>query len=200
MAKALNFTLKSAQYAASPVKVDRKKLYGWTETLALDDEGRECTSVTMDETGTVMIPKGGIGMGILSPSSRWVDRASLVAVTAGGQKAELVPSSFDSPIALDKTVSAEEFLDYTITAMYQLETDAADLAAVLGDAIYSFVYNYRADYEGSAAFLIAQGGEVFMLLGYNPGFEFVGLEEAEAVAEDAADEDEESGDIDFAMF
>jgi hypothetical protein len=197
MAKALNFILQSAQYTAAPVKVDRKKLYGWTETLALDDDGRECKSVTMDETGTVMIPKGGIGMGILSPSSRWVERSSLIAVTADGQKAELIPSSYDNPITLDKTVNVEEFLNYTITAMYQLESD---LAAALGEAIYTFTFNYRADYEGSDAFLIAQGGDVFMLLGYNPGFEFIGLEEAEAVAEETADDEEESGDIDFAMF
>jgi hypothetical protein len=139
-------------------------------------------------------------MGILSSSSRWVERSSLIAVRSDGQKAELVPSSYDNPITLDKTVSVEEFLNYTITAMYQLETGAADLAATLGEAIYTFAYNYRADYEGSDAFLIAQGGEVFMLLGYNPGFEFVGLEEAEALAEETADDEEESGDIDFAMF
>jgi hypothetical protein len=200
MAKNLTFTIKGTDYAVAPVKIERKKLYGWTELIALDDDGELCSSVTVDETGSVIIPKGGIGMGILSPLSQWVDRSSLKAVDAGGKDVPLFPSSYDQPVILDKEVSAERFLDYTITALYQMD-DGAELAKALGSGIFTFSFNPRSDYEGSDAFLLAQGDTVFMLTGYEPGFEFIGLEEAELVEEsDDEVEEEEDGDIDFAMF
>jgi len=199
MAKNLTFNIKGTDYAAVPVKIERKKLYGWTELIALDDDGEPCSSVTIDETGSVIIPKGGIGMGILSPLSKWVDRSSLKAVDIAGKDAPLVPSSYDQPIILDKEVSVECFLDYTITALYQ--ADDAELAKALGDVIFTFSFNPRSDYEGSDAFLLVQGDTVFMLLGYEPGFEFIGLEEAEVVDEnDDEVEEAEDDDIDFAMF
>ena len=57
MAKNLSFTLDGAEYFAAPVKIERKKLYGWSEVIALDDEGNECSLVTVDETGSFIIPK-----------------------------------------------------------------------------------------------------------------------------------------------
>jgi len=101
MAKNLSFTLDGAEYFAAPVKIERKKLYGWSEVIALDDEGNECSLVTVDETGSFIIPKGGTGMGILAPDGKWADRSSLKAVDAEGKDAPLVPSSFDAPVVLD---------------------------------------------------------------------------------------------------
>jgi hypothetical protein len=66
MAKALVFKYKDNEYPFSPVKIERKKLYSWTETIALDDEGNECKLVSMDESGTVIIPKGSMGLGVLN--------------------------------------------------------------------------------------------------------------------------------------
>ena len=105
MARNLVFRINKAEMAAAPVKVDRKKLYGWTELKALDDEGRECRSATMDETGTLIIPKGGMGMGLLSPEREWVERSSLKAVRADGSDAEIIPSSYNAPIDLAETVT-----------------------------------------------------------------------------------------------
>ena len=71
MAKNLIFTLGGAEYAAAPVKIERKKLYGWSEIVALDAEGEKCAVVTVDETGSFIIPKGGLGLGILTPQGQW---------------------------------------------------------------------------------------------------------------------------------
>jgi hypothetical protein len=87
MAKNLAFTLEKAQYEAVPVKIERKKLYGWSELAAFDGGGEECSLMSLDETGSFIIPKGGAGLGILSPDGKWVDRASLKAVTADGKDA-----------------------------------------------------------------------------------------------------------------
>jgi hypothetical protein len=110
MARTLTFAVNGAEYSAAPVKLDRKKLYGWREIVALDDDGRECRMVNMDETGTLVIPKGGLGLGILSPENEWVERSSLKAVRADGSDAELVPSSFAASIPLEKTGTVKNFL------------------------------------------------------------------------------------------
>jgi hypothetical protein len=200
MARTLTFSLNEKEYPASPVKLERKKLYGWSQTIALDEDGRECTLITMDETGTMFIPKGGMGLGLLSPDNEWVERSSLKAVKLDGSDAELVPSSFSAPIALKDAVDFEEFFDHTITAVYQLDA-TEDFIAAVGEKIYSFSYNYRDSYAVSPAFLVVSSGTLFMLAGYKTEYEMLGLEQAGAIDEEDVEEDEEeeSDGLDFSM-
>ena len=39
MAKELSFSLAGAEYAAAPVKLERKKIYGWSDLVATDNSG-----------------------------------------------------------------------------------------------------------------------------------------------------------------
>ena len=202
MAKCLNFSLGGVVHSATPVKVDRKKLYGWSETKAFDEDGHECTLASTDESGSVIIPKGGAGLGIVSPDMQWVERSSLKAVKNDGSDAELLESSYDIRITLNRTVSAEEFLNHRITAVYQLDTDPI-FAKAIGDTIYTFTYNYRAAYEGSPAFLLVSGGQPFMLTGCECDFEMLSLKESGAIDSDddeIEDDDDSDTDIDFSMF
>jgi hypothetical protein len=201
VAKNLIFTLKGETFEADPVKSERKKLYGWSEVKTLDDGGEECISVQVDETGALIIPKGGLGMGILSPKGNWVDRSELKALTLDGKEAPLVPSSYDASIALGKPVTVEEFLDCTITAFYQLTGAPEEFVKAVGDSIFSFVYNLRADYEGADAFLLAQDNALYMLAGFTSNYEMLGLAEAAVLEDEAADTvEEEDEEIDFGMF
>jgi hypothetical protein len=199
MARTLRFSVNGAEYAASPVKVDRKKLYGWSEMIALDDDGRECSMVSMDETGTLIIPKGGLGMGILAPDFSWVERSSLKAVKPDGSEAELIPSSFDAPIVLDKTADEDEFLNHSITAVYQLDEAPPELITAVGDKIYTFTYSYRSSYAGSAAFLLAAAGTLFMLAGYKTEYEMLSLPQASAIDDEVEEEEETEDELDFSM-
>jgi hypothetical protein len=198
MSKVLTFTLGGKSFSLAPEKIDRKKIYGWQEKLVFDDDGKECTLAYTDDTGTLVMPKGGVGLGIVSPEGEWVERSSLKAQTLDGDDAALIPSSYDVPNALSKKVNSEEFLDYTITAVYQLGEDTAFCAA-LGDDIYTFEYIYRDGYETTTAFVLQSNGAAFMLLGYETGIEMLDLNQtAEIDAEDEnPDEDEEV--IDFTM-
>jgi hypothetical protein len=198
MARALSFCLDNVEYSGSPVKVDRKKLYGWSEIVALDDSGRECQVVSVDQTGTLIIPKGGVGLGILTPDAQWVDRSELQAVTMDGEPAVSRPSSYDAPVQLGEKASVEELLDLGITGIYQLEDVDPGLPAALGDDIYGFDYFYRAGYSGSRAYLMAADGVVFMFVGYANEFEMLGLEQATLVEPEDA-EAEESDDLDFSF-
>ena len=200
MARTLTFHLDDTEFAVSPTKVDRRKLYGWTQTLALDDAGRECELASMDGSGEFVIPAGGTGLGILGPDRTWVERSSLKAVTLDGADAPLLGSSFDSPVELGKVATIEDLLDCAITGVYQLE-DGATLAAALGDRVIAFDYMFRAGYAASQAFVLGAEGEAFMLVGVRNEYEYLGLEQAEGIDDAEGAEDEEDGDdIDFSMF
>lgn len=42
MAKELTFILSGAEYSSSPIKLERKKIYGWSALVATDKAGEEC--------------------------------------------------------------------------------------------------------------------------------------------------------------
>ncbi|MCD8173061.1 MAG: hypothetical protein LUD76_06315 [Alistipes sp.] len=200
MPRELNFRIKRKQYSAVPVKVDRRKLYGWTEILALDEQGRPCDLVTTDQTGTLIIPRGGTAMAILSPQGGWVERSTQRTVRDDGTQAELVPSSYSVVIDLREKVSEEEFLNHSITDFYQITETPEGLLRAIGNDIYTFRYTYLDSYETTPAFLMASGGVLYMLIGYRNRFEMLCLGDCETVDEDDDDYiDVEDNDIDFSM-
>jgi hypothetical protein len=199
MARTLTFILGGASFATTPAVVDRKKLYGWTETLALDDAGNPCSLATIDETGTFIVPKSGSGLGTLDQAGCWIERSQLKGIhVADGSEAAKVASSFAAPVELGLKVDENEVLDHAITAIYQL--DGADgLREAIGTDIYRFSYSYNGGWYGTNAFVLVSGENVFMLLGYRTEWDYVGLDQVGAIVEDAEAEDEDSGEIDFSM-
>lgn len=204
MAKALVFRFNNNEYPFSPVKIERKKLYGWTETIALDDEGNECKLVSMDESGTVIIPKGSMGLGVLNNNFEWVDKSEIIAVDEGGNELEPFPSSFSEPIELKDKVNPEELLNHSINSVYQLDEDGLcdDLKKEISDGeIFSFNFNYREGYEPKPAFLVESENKLFMLVGSPVEFSYIGLEEQGYIDELEAEDEELSDElgIDFSM-
>jgi len=204
MARTLTFSIQDTEYQVSPTKIDRKKLYGWTETIALDDNGNECKMVSTDESGTFIIPKGGTGLGILSENGNWLKRSQLQAVDQNGDPAYLIPSSFNVVIQLERKVSPEEFLNHNITATYQLDDTDESLIEIIGDDIYSFPYNYRDSYDGSPAFLMAAeipeiGKKLFLMIGALNVFEMISLDKM-GIIEDTEEEPDTEDELDFSMF
>jgi hypothetical protein len=205
MARELTFIVNGREHTSSPTKIDRKKLYGWTENIALDDEGNECQLVSMDESGTLIIPKGGIALGVVSGDGFWVQRSELQAVYEDGRPAELMPSSYSVPIELSKKVSVEEFLDYSIQSFYQMDGASDELINFIGNNIYSFTYCYRDSYEGKTAFLLTAVDEnknknLFMMIGVLNEFEMIGLAQTSVIEEEPETEEEEDTEMDFSMF
>lgn len=201
MARQLTFTLEEKEYAASPVKIDRRKLYGWTEVLALDDAGNPCEVVSTDDTGRYIIPRGGTAVGLLSPAGEWVERSQLQAVTPEGRSVELLPSSFSASIRLNGTATEEMLLDHDITDFYELTEASAELVEAVGDTIYTFDFCYTDGCEGNPAFLLAADDRLFLLVGRRMCFGMVGYEEPGFIDEDPDEGDDTTdGGVDFAMF
>lgn len=200
MARQLTFRIKRKEYTVIPVKIDRKKLYGWTEIIALDEQGRTCNLVSTDDTGTLIIPKGGTALGMLSSDGKWVERTQLKTVRQDGSEAEIIPSSFSVVIPLKQKVTDEEFLDYSITDFYQLDNVPDDLLKAIGDDIYTFDYTYLDSYETTPAFLMVADATLFMLLGYKNRFDMLCLGECSVVDDDDDYIEVTDDDIDFSMF
>jgi hypothetical protein len=157
----------------------------------------------MDESGTLIIPKGGIALGIIS-NGFWIQRSELKAVYEDGTPAELLPSSYSVPIELSKKVSVDEFLDHSIISFYQLDGASDELIDFVGGDIYSFTYCYRDSYEGKTAFLLTAGDDsknLFMMIGVRNEFEMLNLAQTAIVAEEPEiEEEDEDTEIDFSMF
>ncbi len=203
MAKELIFSIDGQEYPFGIRKLDRKKLYGWKETVAVDKEHNECIKATLDATGSFVIPKGGIALGTVDSAGDWVESSAIRAVTSSGEEAPKIQSSFDAPIELLKTVPVETYLDYFIDTVYILESegDYAALAAQIKGSgeVYQFIFSYRTDYQASDAFLIESNGTLFVLAGKKCEFEYLGLEEISEVSEEVEDDEFGDDDFDFGM-
>jgi hypothetical protein len=202
MARELTFSIGGREFYAEPSKVDRSKLYGSIDKLALDDDGVECQLVYMDESGTIIIPKGGTALSMFTADGKRVERDQLKTVRLDGSPAELTQSSYVQVNSLERKATAEELLDCAIKAFYHLSA-SPDLIAAIGTDIYVFDYCFRDSYETSPAFLlVSEQQDLFMLTGTPNEFSYIGLEEVSVVTnEDETDEDsDDDGDIDFAMF
>ncbi len=159
--------------AAEPVKIDRTKLYGWTETVALDGDGNPCELALIDRSGTTLIPKGGTGLGLLDQQGNWVDRSALEVRNADGSPAEQHPSSYDEPIALDQRATVEDLLDTPVSAVYHCKRRRP--AELLGGHLH-LRQLLPGRHLGSRAFVLANAGTAFLLTGQPATFGFVGLD------------------------
>lgn len=156
MAKELSFSLAGAEYATAPVKLERKKIYGWSDLVATDKAGEVCGTAYLSPDDALLIPSGGYKQGTVDDIGRWVDKSELTACDTEGNELKQYASSFDAVISLDKTVSEEEFLDNDWEAVYQLVN--AELAAAVGDNIYKFEFSYRGGANHNDGYLINTPG------------------------------------------
>jgi len=206
MAKNLVFSIDEKEHAFSVSKLDRKKMYGWKEQLALDSDSQPCVKAEIDESGAFIIPGGGKALGVIDDQGQWVNKKDLIATNkSDGSAAELIPSSFDHTIELGKSVSIDEFLDHNIESVYMLECEDSYQGLIdlvkKNHEVYTFTFNYRTDYEGSNAFLLESKDRLFILTGYASAFEFLSLEQVSDVTVEEDDDEEFSleDDLDFGM-
>jgi len=182
-------------------KVDRKKLYGCKKRVWLDADGRECAAARLTEDGRHVLPSGSTASLSVDETGDAVDRKELIPTNEDGSPLEQLPSTIGVPQELEGPVQLDHFLEYTVTAVYQLDaaTLSPDLEAALarGD-IYRVPFRQRADYRDVYAFLFMNDDGVF-LLAVEPGdFDYVGYNEVATDPVDEAD-NEVFDDFDFGV-
>ena len=79
MAKELRFSLSGAEYASAPVKLERKKIYGWTDLVATDKQGEVCDTAYLMADQALLIPSGGYKQGTVDQDGLWVEKGNLTA-------------------------------------------------------------------------------------------------------------------------
>ena len=199
MAKELIFKLSGADFPAAPVKLERKKIYGWSDTVATDKDGIECTSAYLSPEDSLIIPSGGLKQATVDGSGRWVNKSELKAFSEDGtEELPVLPSSFDAPIELSVKATKEEFLDNDWESVYQLVNP--ELAAAIGDDIYKFDFSYRGGVNHNDAYLMNTPGGLFLFAGDRQEFPLLSLAD-ETTIDDTEEPVEESIDeLDFSMF
>ena len=199
MAKELLFNLCGATYGSTPIKLERKKLYGWTSLVATSRNGDVCNSAYLSPDDALIIPSGGLKQGTVNEDGCWIEKSDLTAYSEdGAQVLPLYPSSFDAPIELNQKVTAQEFLDNEWESVYQLVN--ADLSAAVGDDIYRFCFSYRGGTNLNDAYLLNTPNGLFLFAGIHQDFPLVSL--ADETTIDDLDEgmEEEIDELDFSMF
>lgn len=79
MAKELIFKLSGTDYGAAPVKLERKKIYGWSDIVATDRNGSACGSAYLSPDDALVIPKGGLKQAVVDDEGRWVEKKDLTS-------------------------------------------------------------------------------------------------------------------------
>ncbi len=202
MAKEAVFKFSDISFTGSLSKIERKKMYGFTDLIITDPEEKVCEFATLTEDGMHILPTGSSGIMTLNSQGNYINRNDGKVVDAKGEEVSKVPSIYDQDVELTKVSSINEYLDMNVKAIYQLEVSEnkdAILAALEEHKLFHLIYNYRADYEGDDAYLISNEEEVFMIVGNKINFEYIGLEEVVIETDSASDKTEESDDFDFGM-
>lgn len=202
MGKNLSFKIAKNTFSASITKVDRAKVYGYVEELVLDSSGNPCTTASLLDDGQTLILAGATAMKTVDDAMNEVDKKILKTVYLDGKDAIMVPSSYDGEIELNKT-SLDSLFNLEVATVYQLswEDEASKkemLIALENTAVYEFVFNYRADYEGADAVVISAQNEVFVLTGRMLAFDYLENKTAAPIVEEVTAEAVEE-EMDFGM-
>ena len=153
MAKQAEFIINGSSVMAELKKVDRKKIYGWSTIEVFDENGSKCKLASISD-GVHILPSGSSSLLKFNEKGQTVSSSELVGFNLEGQKVEKIPSVYDGKINL-KEATIDDYLSLVVKTVYQLnmEDDTAMLNALKDDKLYSFIFNYREDYEVMMLFL-----------------------------------------------
>jgi len=201
MARTANLTFNGKSYDAGFVKLDRKKVYGWSKIDIYDEKDKTCSLASIAD-GEHILPSGSVTLAGFNLKGEYVKKSELIGMDSNGKKVDKIPSIYDQGASLTK-VDLDEFLSINVKSVYQLSLNEGkeELLSLLSSGdIYHFPFNYRADYNADDGYLITNANEVFAVIGEKANIEFIGLEnKEEEVPETVEEESAEIDDFDFGM-
>ena len=202
MAKIIEFVVDDFKFAAALTKVDRDKVYGFIEVKVNDDKGNPCKMGSLLDDGKTLVLNGSTAIKTVDASFNELDKKELKVVYQDGKDAVLVPSSYEGEVNLTET-SLDDLFNLEVTSVYQLDFEDALQKKSVSDFLASgkvarFLFNYRADYEGADAILIANMNGVFALTGRIIDFPFL-KNELTPISETLVEQPIEEEGMDFGM-
>jgi len=203
MPRIIELIFSGEESAFEITKVERKKLYGCKKQIHIDSQGRECAAARLTEDGRHVLPHGTTASLYISKSGDVVDRHDMTAIDKAGNPIETSsPVTGGAKALLEGPVSLVDFLEHTVTAVYQLDAMAlsSELEAALARGeIFQTTLRWRNDSRGGNAFLLMGGDGVVLLSAEHSNYDYIGYNEISADLVDDADDDV-FDDLDFSVF
>ena len=198
MARELILNLNKNKSTFGISKIDRKKLYGFKKRLFLDEKGKECSKANLEEETGIVFVSSDISSSYIDHKGNFVEKKELEAINDDGKKVKKEDSTLGKEVDLT-TTSIEEALNLKVNSVYHLEPKDfdKDLKSKLdkGD-VFSFPFNYYADFKLEDGILLKGKKDYFALIGRKTTCNWVG-EHSEDLPEEI--EEFEDNDLDFEM-
>ena len=203
MARTLEVVCQGRLSSFVVAKIERRKLYGYKRRVGIDAAGRECSSALLTQDGRHLLPAGATAELYLDEQGDVVDRKDIMVCDAEGKPLPKLPATTGAPQELLGPVTLEAILDCVITDAYQVDFESLDgslrPSLARGD-IFRFTFRPRATHIDHPAFLLANEEGVFVLVGREAHFDFIGLGQTPPVVEIEDGDGEEHFSLDFEMF
>lgn len=200
MAKTISIKCGGIEYDVAPVKIERSKIYGWSQIQAVTPEGGVCSQGGVNNDGITLVGPGCTKPALLTTDGRWMTREDLLAYNPDGTTAQFISSSFDKGIELIAKATPEELLNLNVTAVYQLiGPKMQELINTVGENIYRCTFSYRGGYEAYDAFVIAVDGLLFIISGKSSIYEPIGISQEGVLDNDFDLNFDEDTELDFSM-
>ena len=198
MARELILNLNKNKSIFGISKIDRKKLYGFKKRLFLDEKGKECLKANLEEETGIVFVSSDISSSYLDNKGNFVEKKEIEAINDEGKKVKKEESTLGKEVDLTST-SIEEALNLKVNSAYHLEPKDfdKDLKSKLDKGeIFSFPFNYYADFKLEDAMILKSEKEYFALIGRKTSCHWIG-ENSDDLPEEV--EEFEEDDLNFEM-
>ena len=192
----LNLNKKKSSFAIS--KIDRKKLYGFKKRMFLDEKNKECSKANLEEETGIVFVNSDISSCYLDHKGNYIEKSDLEAINENGKKVKKEDSTISKEVNLN-SITTEDALNLKVNSVYHLEPKEFDknLKSKLDKGeVFSFPFNYYADFKLEDGIILKSEKEYFALIGRKTSCHWVG-ENSDDLPEDV--EEFEDNDLDFEM-
>ena len=192
----LNLNKKKSTFEIS--KIDRKKLYGFKKRLFLDEKNKECSKANLEEETGIVFVNSDISSCYLDHKGNYIEKSDLEAINENDKKVKKEDSTIGREVNLN-SITTEDALNLKVNSVYHLEPKEFDknLKSKLDKGeIFSFPFNYYADFKLENGIILKSEKEYFALIGRKTSCHWVG-ENSDDLPEDV--EEFEDNDLDFEM-
>ena len=192
----LNLNKKKSSFVIS--KIDRKILYGFKKRMFLDEKNKECSKANLEEETGIVFVNSDISSCYLDHKGNYIEKSDLEAINENGKKVKKEDSTIGKEVNLN-SITTEDALNLKVNSVYHLEPKEFDknLKSKLDKGeVFSFPFNYYADFKLEDGIILKSEKEYFALIGRKTSCHWVG-ENSDDLPEDV--EEFEDNDLDFEM-
>jgi hypothetical protein len=198
MAREILLTLNKKKSSFEISKIDRKKLYGFKKRIFLDEKNKECSKANLEEETGIVFVNSDISSCYLDHKGNYIEKSNLEAINDNGKNVKKEDSTIGKEVNVN-SITTEDALNLKVNSVYHLEPKEfdKDLKSKLdkGD-LFSFPFNYYADFKLEDGIILKSEKEYFALIGRKTSCHWVG-ENSDDLPEDV--EEFEDNDLDFEM-